>query len=240
MKQLSIPHYYECTTSFLDETDYLDLLQSGFRPGYEQKWHRSHFLWPMISDESGMGSSLFILALLDLSATFDTIDDGIFLEWLWGLQVGGHCVVLVHFLPLGCSQLIGSKRSSLTPCFAGSNRAQHFLHFCLTYTSSHWMRLSTNMGWRSICWWYPSVYCSPWWVKPYCDLSLTVPGDYNGLDGEQWTETLARVWGSSIHGKLPSLIFDGVSLSQTAPVHDLEGSPELMIPAWRTSGSHGQ
>lgn len=64
----------------LDETDYLDLFQTGFRPGFGTK---TVLVGLMDDRRQGLdrGNASF-LVLLDLSAAFDTINHGIL---TWGL-----------------------------------------------------------------------------------------------------------------------------------------------------------
>ncbi|KAF7235017.1 C-type lectin domain family 2 member D, partial [Varanus komodoensis] len=73
--------------ALLDETDYLDPLQSGFRPGYGTE-SALVALYDDLCKEQDRGSAS-LLVLLDLSAAFDTIDHGIPLDRLAGLGVGG-------------------------------------------------------------------------------------------------------------------------------------------------------
>ncbi|KAF7239530.1 putative RNA-directed DNA polymerase from transposon BS [Varanus komodoensis] len=65
--------------ALLDETDYLDPFQSGFRPGYGTE-SALVALYDDLCREKDRGSAS-LLVLLDLSAAFDTIDHG--------LRVGG-------------------------------------------------------------------------------------------------------------------------------------------------------
>ncbi|KAF7249630.1 putative RNA-directed DNA polymerase from transposon BS [Varanus komodoensis] len=78
----------------LDETDYLDSFQSGFRPRYGTE---SAFvaLYDDLCRERDRGSAS-LLVLLDLSAAFDTIDHGILLDRLAGLGVGGTALQWFH------------------------------------------------------------------------------------------------------------------------------------------------
>ncbi|KAF7252470.1 putative RNA-directed DNA polymerase from transposon BS [Varanus komodoensis] len=69
--------------ALLDETDYLDPFQSGFRPGYSTE----SALVALYDDLCRKSASL--LVLLDLSPAFDTIEHGILLDRLAGLGVGG-------------------------------------------------------------------------------------------------------------------------------------------------------
>ncbi|KAF7244397.1 Low-density lipoprotein receptor-related protein 8 [Varanus komodoensis] len=73
--------------ALLDETDYLDPFQSGFRPGYGTE-SALVALYDDLCREKDRGSAS-LLVLLDLSAAFDTIDHGILLDRLAGLGVGG-------------------------------------------------------------------------------------------------------------------------------------------------------
>ncbi|KAF7245360.1 RNA-directed DNA polymerase from mobile element jockey [Varanus komodoensis] len=80
--------------AFLDETDYLDPFQSGFRPGYGTE-SALVALYDDLCREKDRGSAS-LLVLLDLSAAFDTIDHGILLNRLAGLGVGGTAWLWFH------------------------------------------------------------------------------------------------------------------------------------------------
>ncbi|KAF7246241.1 RNA-directed DNA polymerase from mobile element jockey [Varanus komodoensis] len=71
----------------VDETDYLDPFQSGFRPGYGTE-SALVTLYDDLCREKDRGSAS-LLVLLDLSVAFDTIDHGIRLDRLAGVGVGG-------------------------------------------------------------------------------------------------------------------------------------------------------
>ncbi|KAF7251784.1 Retrovirus-related Pol polyprotein from type-1 retrotransposable element R2, partial [Varanus komodoensis] len=71
----------------LDETDYLDPFKSGFRPGYGTEFALVT-LYDDLCRERHRGSAS-LLVLLDLSTAFDTINCGILLDRLVGLEVGG-------------------------------------------------------------------------------------------------------------------------------------------------------
>ncbi|KAF7251092.1 putative RNA-directed DNA polymerase from transposon BS [Varanus komodoensis] len=73
--------------ALLDETDYLDPFQSGFRPGYGTE-SALVALYDDLCRERDRGSAS-LLVLLDLSVAFNTIDHGILLDRLKGLGVGG-------------------------------------------------------------------------------------------------------------------------------------------------------
>uniref|UniRef100_A0A8C6VGV8 Reverse transcriptase domain-containing protein n=1 Tax=Naja naja TaxID=35670 RepID=A0A8C6VGV8_NAJNA len=112
---------------FLEEVDYLDPYQSGFRPGYSTETA----LVMVIDDLSRARDRGFssVLVLLDLSAAFDTIDHGILLRHLGGLGVGG--TVLWWF----SSYLSGRLQSVLT---GGRGRLQGLsLVGCPRGQSSH-------------------------------------------------------------------------------------------------------
>uniref|UniRef100_A0A803SSM3 Reverse transcriptase domain-containing protein n=1 Tax=Anolis carolinensis TaxID=28377 RepID=A0A803SSM3_ANOCA len=86
---------------FLDDTDFLDQSQSGFRPGFSTEMA----LVALVDDlrrELDRGS-VTLLVLLDISAAFDTIDHGILLGRLSGMGLGG--TVLQSFLD-GRSQMV--------------------------------------------------------------------------------------------------------------------------------------
>ncbi|KAF7249944.1 Succinate--CoA ligase [GDP-forming] subunit beta, mitochondrial [Varanus komodoensis] len=73
--------------ALLDETDYVDPFQSGFRPRYGTE-SALVALYDDLCREKDRGNAS-LLVLLDLSAAFDTIDHGILLDRLAGLGVGG-------------------------------------------------------------------------------------------------------------------------------------------------------
>ncbi|XP_061466651.1 uncharacterized protein LOC133377174 [Rhineura floridana] len=73
--------------TLLDETDYLDPFQSGFRPGFGTETALVA-LYDDLCWEKDRGS-VTLLILLDLSAAFNTIDHGILLGRLGDLGVGG-------------------------------------------------------------------------------------------------------------------------------------------------------
>uniref|UniRef100_A0A8D2J9T3 Reverse transcriptase domain-containing protein n=1 Tax=Varanus komodoensis TaxID=61221 RepID=A0A8D2J9T3_VARKO len=73
--------------ALLDETDYLDPFQFGFTPGLGNE-SALVTLYDDLCRERDRGSAS-LLVLLELSAAFDTIDHGIFLDRLAGLGVGG-------------------------------------------------------------------------------------------------------------------------------------------------------
>ncbi|KAF7253476.1 RNA-directed DNA polymerase from mobile element jockey [Varanus komodoensis] len=73
--------------ALLDETDYLDPFQSGFRPGYGTESALVTLYYDLCREKDR--GSVSLLVLMDLSADFDTIDHGILLDRLAGLGVGG-------------------------------------------------------------------------------------------------------------------------------------------------------
>ncbi|KAF7242518.1 LINE-1 retrotransposable element ORF2 protein [Varanus komodoensis] len=73
--------------ALLDETNYLDPFQTGFRPGYGTE-SALVALYDDLCREKDRGS-VSLLVLLDHSVAFDTIDHGILLDRLAGLGVGG-------------------------------------------------------------------------------------------------------------------------------------------------------
>ena len=67
----------------LDETDFLDPFQSGFRPGFGTETALVA-LYDDLCRERDRGS-VTLLILLDLSAAFNAIDHGVLLDRLAGL-----------------------------------------------------------------------------------------------------------------------------------------------------------
>ncbi|KAF7247075.1 putative RNA-directed DNA polymerase from transposon BS [Varanus komodoensis] len=80
--------------ALLEETDYLDPFQSGFRPRYSTE-SALVALYDDLCREKDRGSAS-LLVLLDRSAAFDTIDHGILLDRLAGLEVGGTALQWFH------------------------------------------------------------------------------------------------------------------------------------------------
>lgn len=76
---------YTCWNGFLEETGFLEPLQSGFRPGF---WTETALF--TLSDDLGRDidrESAFPLILLDLLVAFDTTDHAMLLEFLFELSV---------------------------------------------------------------------------------------------------------------------------------------------------------
>lgn len=67
---------------FLDETDYLDPFQFGFRPDYGTETILVTFVDDLYQELDRKSVSL--LVLLDLSVAFSTIDHGMLMAWLSG------------------------------------------------------------------------------------------------------------------------------------------------------------
>uniref|UniRef100_A0A803TMD6 Reverse transcriptase domain-containing protein n=1 Tax=Anolis carolinensis TaxID=28377 RepID=A0A803TMD6_ANOCA len=89
---------------FLDDTDFLDPSQSGFRPGHSTETA----LVALVDDlrrELDRGS-VTLLVLLDISAAFDTIDHGILLGRLSGMGLGGMALSWLQSFLEGRSQLV--------------------------------------------------------------------------------------------------------------------------------------
>ena len=73
--------------ALLDETDYLDSFQLGFRPGYEMKTALVALFHNLCWEKDRGNASLLIL--LDISVAFNTIDHGVLLDRLSGMRIGG-------------------------------------------------------------------------------------------------------------------------------------------------------
>uniref|UniRef100_A0A803SUT5 Reverse transcriptase domain-containing protein n=1 Tax=Anolis carolinensis TaxID=28377 RepID=A0A803SUT5_ANOCA len=89
---------------FLEDMDFLDQSQSGFRPGFSTETA----LVALVDDlrrELDRGS-VTLLVLLDISAAFDTIDHGILLERLSGMGLGGTALQWLQSFLEGRSQLV--------------------------------------------------------------------------------------------------------------------------------------
>uniref|UniRef100_A0A8C6VC15 Reverse transcriptase domain-containing protein n=1 Tax=Naja naja TaxID=35670 RepID=A0A8C6VC15_NAJNA len=97
---------------FLEETDYLDPYQSGFRPGYSTETALVTLIDDLLRARDRGFSS--VLVLLDLPAAFDTIDHGILLRHLGGLGVGGTVLQWFASFLSGYKQsvLVGGQRST--------------------------------------------------------------------------------------------------------------------------------
>uniref|UniRef100_A0A803TBP9 Reverse transcriptase domain-containing protein n=1 Tax=Anolis carolinensis TaxID=28377 RepID=A0A803TBP9_ANOCA len=90
--------------AFFVETDFLDLAQSGFRPGHGTETT----LVALVDDlcrELDRGS-VSLLVLLDLSAAFDTVDHGILLGSLARMGLGGTVLLWLRSFLEGRSQMV--------------------------------------------------------------------------------------------------------------------------------------
>lgn len=92
----------------LDETDVPLSVRFQAQMGWKQYFVRS-----LAGEGAGAWSSAIILALLDLSVTFDIIDHGILLGQLQKLGMGG--TVLVHLLPLGLIPITVDREGEIQP-----------------------------------------------------------------------------------------------------------------------------
>uniref|UniRef100_A0A803TYG3 Reverse transcriptase domain-containing protein n=1 Tax=Anolis carolinensis TaxID=28377 RepID=A0A803TYG3_ANOCA len=89
---------------FLDDTDFLDPAESGFRPGHGTETT----LVALVDDlrrELDRGS-MSLLVLLDLSAAFDTVNHGILLGRLAGMGLEGTVLQWVYSFLEGQSQMV--------------------------------------------------------------------------------------------------------------------------------------
>uniref|UniRef100_R4GD80 Reverse transcriptase domain-containing protein n=1 Tax=Anolis carolinensis TaxID=28377 RepID=R4GD80_ANOCA len=105
--------------AFLDDTDFLDPAQSGFRSG-----HCTETALVAIVDDLRQEldrGSVSLLVQLDLSATFDTIAHGILLGRLVGMGLGGTVLQWLRSFLEGRSQMVslGDSCSSPQPLSCG-------------------------------------------------------------------------------------------------------------------------
>ncbi|XP_061490034.1 tRNA-splicing endonuclease subunit Sen15 isoform X1 [Rhineura floridana] len=116
-------HKYICAffqlQTHLDETDYLDPYQSGFRTG-----HGTETALVALVDDMRRAldrGEFTFLVLLDLSAAFDTVDHGILLDRLESLGLGGTVLRWFHsFLSDRCQQVaLGDEVSDPWPLNCG-------------------------------------------------------------------------------------------------------------------------
>lgn len=107
----------------MEEVDYLEPFQSGFRPRYETEMAVMAFL-DDLWQEQDRGSLALALALL---AAFNTISHGIFLDWLWGGD-WWHSVVLflLSFEPVPVGNDRG-REVQLVTSHLGCHRIWYFL-----------------------------------------------------------------------------------------------------------------
>uniref|UniRef100_A0A803TWX8 Reverse transcriptase domain-containing protein n=1 Tax=Anolis carolinensis TaxID=28377 RepID=A0A803TWX8_ANOCA len=99
--------------AFLDDTDFLDPAQSGFRPEHGTETA----LVALVDDlrwELYRGS-VSLLVLLDLSAAFDTVDHGILLGRLTGMGLGGTVLPWLCSFLEGQSQMVSLGDTCLAP-----------------------------------------------------------------------------------------------------------------------------
>lgn len=110
VSNLSVSNLFQVVTQqlqrILNEVDYADPFQSGFRSGYRIKM-------------DGGRNSLSILALLDFSATFNTFKPGSFLDWLQGLDVGSTVLCWFFSFETSSSRWWGVGRVPHLARFAG-------------------------------------------------------------------------------------------------------------------------
>uniref|UniRef100_A0A803SNL8 Reverse transcriptase domain-containing protein n=1 Tax=Anolis carolinensis TaxID=28377 RepID=A0A803SNL8_ANOCA len=89
---------------FLDDINYLDQSQSGFRPG-----HGTETALVALVDDLRReldGGSVTLLVLLDISAAFETIDHGLLLGRLSGMGLGGTVLSWLRSFLEGRSQMV--------------------------------------------------------------------------------------------------------------------------------------
>lgn len=171
----------------MDEEDYLDLFQSGFRPGFGTQMALIRVMGDLRREWDG--SSVSILALLDLSAAFDTIDHGIFLGQLQELGCGSgwHHVVLA-FLLLQGSFSVGVDRRGRDP-----DCGPYLVERLRAVLSPLLFSIYTALLGEVVCWTWVRYHqyaddtrhylstSGPW--RDVVDVSIPVSGGYWVLNG---------------------------------------------------------
>uniref|UniRef100_A0A803T782 Reverse transcriptase domain-containing protein n=1 Tax=Anolis carolinensis TaxID=28377 RepID=A0A803T782_ANOCA len=104
---------------FLDDTDFLDLAQSGFRLGHGTETALATLV-DDIHRELDRGS-VSLLVLLDLTAAFNSVDHGILLGCLAGMGLRGNVLQWLHSFLEGRSQMVSLRDacSAPQPLFCG-------------------------------------------------------------------------------------------------------------------------
>lgn len=178
----------------LDETDYLDLFQSGFRLGYNTEVTLIAPVYDIWRALNGIGAA--ILAFSNLSEALIIISHGILLNQHQGLGMGS--TVLWKFSSFLHSLfqlvLIEEERSSLRHYNMGCFSAPVSLLFFFN-TWNQWLRSFVGILFSiSVCWRYSVIHLKHWMGRWYFYSADWIPGVYKGLEwgGNDFDSTLAK------------------------------------------------